>query len=299
MNSNGVSFCNSSCSDISLVNGDINCGNGDISDVTCDPSDDINGNVYFEETRMRNKKRQKTLSRRLSATSVSTNPEEEAYVMVLQNRCGLSDEQISMFSSSDKYDVTFIVGIEEKQPVHAIREVLATRGRLLYQHVLTYEENSKTLKNAKRSSLKRTIDKLNKLSCVKPDGDVMRKLIIPMETFDPDSFQRLITYIHSGTLTVDASTVVGLLNAGSMFGFPELQKACWDFALGCVVRADNLQDMLSSVRRYSEHKITQKLMSTMHQYAHDYKDLFSHTQTLREMAHELLHERQKQEAVVT
>lgn len=290
MNSSGSSLSNSSSSDISFRFSD----NSDISDSTGDFSDAA-GDVFFEEIQIRSKKLRKGRTRRQSVASVSTNPEEEAYVMVLQNRCDLYDDKIPMISSTGSHDITFIVGTEKK-PVHAIRDVIATRGRMLYLHILSCEENTQALKKAKRSPLKKTFAKLNKLSCVKPDDEVFQELKIPMETFDPESFQRLMNFIHCGTLTVDASTVIGLLNAGYMFGFPEIQQACWDFALGCVIREDNLRDMLMSARRYSDQTMTQKLMSTMHQYAHDYKDCFSHSHALQEIAHEIFQQRPTQDA---
>lgn len=50
------------------------------------------------------------------------------------------------------------------------------------------------------------------------------------------------------------------MNAAFMFELPEVQLACWDFAIGCLVRPDNLQDMLNSAKLYADHKMTQELL---------------------------------------
>ena len=55
----------------------------------------------------------------------------------------------------------------------------------------------------------------------------------------------------------------GTMNAAYMFGFPEVQRACWDFAVGCVERHDNLSDIFRSAKLYAEHKMTRLLMRTV------------------------------------
>lgn len=208
------------------------------------------------------------ISRRESITSVSTNPEEEAYVMVLQNRQGLYDDFRSITSLRDG-DVTFLVGKERKE-MKGVRAIISSRSSLLGDLISSFEMNKMTAKKRKQSQIRKALDKINKLRCAtasrrqcdKGNG-VRRNLVIPMETFDPESFQRFLNYIHCGTLTVDASTVIGLLNAAYMFHLPEVQQACWNFALGCVVRTDNLNDLFISARRYAEHRMTNELLKTI------------------------------------
>ncbi|XP_052801739.1 serine-enriched protein-like [Mya arenaria] len=211
--------------------------------------------------------------RRQSATSVSTNPGEDAYVMVLQNRQGLCDDLRSIVTSRDVCDVTFLVG-EERKPVHGVRAVIATRSKLLYDLIVSHEKNRN--KDSKRhcSRVKRTLYKLN---CASSRRHLMKtsstRLTIPMTSFDPESFQKLLNYIHSGTLSVDARTVIGLLNAAYMFGFPELRQACWDFALGCTARADNLSDLLASAKMYHNHKMTILLLKTIKNFTEVFPEI--------------------------
>jgi hypothetical protein len=50
-----------------------------------------------------------------------------------------------------------------------------------------------------------------------------------------------------------------LLNAANTFDFPELRKACWDFAL-TRTSAEDLRDLVSSSKIYSHYKLTRTLM---------------------------------------
>ncbi|WAR03834.1 GPRS-like protein [Mya arenaria] len=175
--------------------------------------------------------------RRQSATSVSTNPGEDAYVMVLQNRQGLCDDLRSIVTSRDVCDVTFLVG-EERKPVHGVRAVIATRSKLLYDLIVSHEKNRN--KDSKRhcSRVKRTLYKLN---CASSRRHLMK--------------------------------TSRLLNAAYMFGFPELRQACWDFALGCTARADNLSDLLASAKMYHNHKMTILLLKTIKNFTEVFPEI--------------------------
>ncbi|XP_045173203.2 serine-enriched protein-like [Mercenaria mercenaria] len=248
------------------------------------------GSMCFETDGSFQRKRRRRI-RQDSITSVSTNPEEEAYVMVLQNRQGLYDDIRSMTTLKDINDVTFLAG-EEQKPVDGVRTLISTRNRLLGQLISSFEKNKKVAVCAKRSKLRKTINKLNKLSCVHTSrrendkqSDLKKKLlIIPMKAFDHESFQRFINYIHCGTLTIDSGTVIGLLNAAYMFDVPEVRQACWDFALGCVVRTDNLNDLFTSARKYTDHKMTNELMKTMKKYSVEHPHILEHSRSLSELA---------------
>ena len=48
-----------------------------------------------------------------------------------------------------------------------------------------------------------------------------------------------------------------------MFGLPEVQQACWDFALGCTARTDNFEDLMAASRFYINHKQTALLFQTV------------------------------------
>lgn len=238
-----------------------------------------------------------------SITSVSTNPDEDAYVMVLQNRQGLyANVKSSTSSLKEENDVKFLVG-EDQTPVNGVRSILTKRNRLLGQLITSFEKNKKAVEIAKSSKVKKTLNKLNKLSCINTGlrsgttaDDKRKKLVVPMKAFDSDCFQRFINYLHTGTLTIDSSTVIGLLNAAYMFDVPEVQQACWNFALGCFVRTDNLYDLLSSAQRYSEHKMTIDLIKTMETYTNDHPEVLLHSRSLENLA-DLVFSQAKQEVM--
>lgn len=60
--------------------------------------------------------------------SVCTKPEEDVYVMVLQNRQGLCEDLKSIFTLKDICDVTFLVG-ENRKPIQGIRAIIASRSK--------------------------------------------------------------------------------------------------------------------------------------------------------------------------
>lgn len=63
---------------------------------------------------------------------------------------------------------------------------------------------------AKKSKINHLKKKMAQLACASGRRpNVPGKLTVPIETFDYESFQKLIIYIHCGTLTVDARSVVG------------------------------------------------------------------------------------------
>lgn len=245
------------------------------------------GSAIFESEALQRYRRRHNRRRRESAASVSTSPDEEAYVMVLQNKMGSGEDVKNMASLKNVYDVTFLVG-EEKKPVHGVRAIISEKSSFLQQLIESFEKNEKAIKPSNTSKFRRSFAKLRKLTRSSgrskfPSG---QRLVIPMVTYDAEAFQRLMAYIHCGTLTVDASTVIGLMNAAYMFEFPEVLRACWDFAMGCAVRTDNLLDLLLSAQKYKHHKMTIELMKEMKQRKAEYPDILLYEETLNTLAGE-------------
>jgi len=85
--------------------------------------------------------------------------------------------------------------------------------------VLAHEQKQTKHKNSKISHLKK---KITKFTCASQRRHTMGgqgKLTIEVDTFDYESFQRLILYIHCGSLTVDARSVVGKYRPSSLLLF--------------------------------------------------------------------------------
>ena len=50
-----------------------------------------------------------------------------------------------------------------------------------------------------------------------------------IEEFEPDVFRQLIEYIHTGCLTLQPRTLLGVMNAADYYGLDELKQACSGF----------------------------------------------------------------------
>ena len=50
-----------------------------------------------------------------------------------------------------------------------------------------------------------------------------------IEEFEPDVFRQLIEYIHTGCLTLQPRTLLGVMNAADYYGLDELKHACSGF----------------------------------------------------------------------
>ena len=50
-----------------------------------------------------------------------------------------------------------------------------------------------------------------------------------IEEFEPDVFRQLIEYIHTGCVTLQPRTLLGVMNAADYYGLEELKQACSGF----------------------------------------------------------------------
>ncbi|UYV81643.1 hypothetical protein LAZ67_20001774 [Cordylochernes scorpioides] len=85
-----------------------------------------------------------------------------------------------------------------------------------------------------------------------------------VEEFEPDVFRQLIEYIHTGCVTLQARTLLGLMNAADYYGLDELRKACLGF-VHCCINVDTVCALLASAEKYIQYKCTKSLVqkSTM------------------------------------
>ena len=61
-----------------------------------------------------------------------------------------------------------------------------------------------------------------------------------IEEFEPDVFTQLIEYIHTGCVTLQARTLLGLMNAADYYGLEELRRGCTSF-VSCCINVDTPQ----------------------------------------------------------
>ncbi|KAJ6225857.1 hypothetical protein RDWZM_004402 [Blomia tropicalis] len=211
---------------------------------------------------------------------------------VYENRTGLAEDMKFLASMPELCDITFLVG-ETREPVCAVKAVLASRSRVF--HKLLYgqkqqlsvvnpvvkEEKASKRKDSPRDTklklfLKRSSEPiLNGLPfnqqqvglyemagqidsvCHQPSIQTHQTMII--EEFEPDVFRQLIEYIHTGCVTLQARTLLGLLNAADYYGLEELRRACIGFVT-CCITVDTVNSILASAERYIQYKCTKSLV---------------------------------------
>uniref|UniRef100_A0A914W6K0 BACK domain-containing protein n=1 Tax=Plectus sambesii TaxID=2011161 RepID=A0A914W6K0_9BILA len=93
-------------------------------------------------------------------------------------------------------------------------------------------------------------------SCAATDS---LKTVVYIDEFEADVFKQLLEYIHTGSTVLDASTVVGLMNAADHFSLNDLRRACFDFANSCI-RCDTVCALLTAAEKYIQYKSTKVLM---------------------------------------
>uniref|UniRef100_A0A0K2UD31 Serineenriched protein [Ceratitis capitata] n=1 Tax=Lepeophtheirus salmonis TaxID=72036 RepID=A0A0K2UD31_LEPSM len=80
-----------------------------------------------------------------------------------------------------------------------------------------------------------------------------------IEEFEPDVFRQLIEYIHTGCVTLQPRTLLGLMNAADYYGLEELKRACSGF-IQCCVNVDTVCALLATAERYIQYKCTKCLV---------------------------------------
>ena len=74
-----------------------------------------------------------------------------------------------------------------------------------------------------------------------------------IEEFEPDVFRQLIEYIHTGCVTLQPRTLLGVMNAADYYGLEELKHACSgfiqvsgackDFSIADIPKEKDMNDM--------------------------------------------------------
>ncbi|XP_022244939.1 serine-enriched protein-like [Limulus polyphemus] len=192
--------------------------------------------------------------------------EDEPDYSVFENKTGLAEDMKFLASMPELCDVTFLVG-ETREPVCAVKAVLAARSRVF--HKMLYGQQQQTLREnpqRKRESSKETKLKLFLkrssepiLNIQFPQTPVNAHQTLIVEEFEPDVFRQLIEYIHTGCVTLQARTLLGLMNAADYYGLDELRRACMGF-VQCCINVDTVCALLSSAEKYIQYKCTKSLV---------------------------------------
>ncbi|XP_065560678.1 serine-enriched protein-like isoform X3 [Artemia franciscana] len=90
-----------------------------------------------------------------------------------------------------------------------------------------------------------------------------------VEEFEPDVFRQLIEYIHTGCVTLQPRTLLGLMNAADYYGLDELRRGCIGFVQTCI-NVDTVCALLSSAERYIQYKCTKSLVQKVLEFVDEH-----------------------------
>ncbi|GAB0097181.1 Serine-enriched protein [Sergentomyia squamirostris] len=197
----------------------------------------------------------------------------ESDLSIFENKSGLADDMKFLASMPELCDVTFLVG-ETREPVCAVKAVLAARSRvfqkLLYQAPSPQRRKEPPQRENKlRLFLKRSSEPLLNLqnAAQQPTGHQHQTLII--EEFEPDVFRQLIEYIHTGGVTLQPRTLLGVMNAADYYGLEELRRASAGF-VQCCINVDTVCALLASAERYIQYKCTKNLVQKVLEFVDEH-----------------------------
>lgn len=150
-----------------------------------------------------------------------------------------------ILSMPDLCDITFLVG-PQRIPVHGLKSILGTRSRAFFSMFL---RQSKEEMNGRKK-----LRKKNKSISTENSN----KTTIIIDSYDVDVFRSFILFLHCGSVTMDASTVTGLLCCATEFDIPDLNSACYEFIEKCASFV-NAAIVIKETFRYGDHSVAEIL----------------------------------------
>lgn len=82
-------------------------------------------------------------------------------------------------------------------------------------------------------------------------------------------FRQLIEYIHTGCVTLQPRTLLGVMNAADYYGLDELRRACAGF-VQCCINVDTVCALLASAERYIQYKCTKSLVQKVLEFVDEH-----------------------------
>ncbi|XP_058809672.1 uncharacterized protein LOC131674877 [Phymastichus coffea] len=191
-----------------------------------------------------------------------------------ENKSGLAEDMKFLARMPELCDVTFLVG-ETREPVCAVKAVLAARSKVFHKMLYTApspqrKKEPPPKENKLKLFLKRSSEPLlNLQNAAQQRSGFTQQLAsiqepyyhhtLVIDEFEPDVFRQLIEYIHTGSVTLQPRTLLGVMNAADYYGLDELRRACAGF-VQCCITVDTVCALLASAERYIQYKCTKSLV---------------------------------------
>lgn len=83
----------------------------------------------------------------------------------------------------------------------------------------------------------------------------------------------MIEYIHTGNVTLQPRTLLGVMNAADYYGLEELKRACNGFIQQGCVTVDTVCALLGSAERYIQYKCTKSLVQKVLEFVDEHGEI--------------------------
>lgn len=148
----------------------------------------------------------------------------------------LVDNMRYILAMPELCDVTFHVG-PQLLPVHGLKAVIGSRSQILHDKILL--QNKQHLGRSKKRE-----------NCNRDDVKIV------INNYDFEVFKQFVGFLHTGSIVMDVTTVVGLACAATEYRVPELESACFGYFKRCLNTTSNIKILQCEIDKNNNHSTT-------------------------------------------